>query len=575
MPAYQLQELQQNTEELLAQLEAEIRECTEVRSCYVNKIEKFMAANGIWKLKDLDYYWREAFEEFLKAEVKPASYSTYLKAFDRLKQHTIHTGVRLAGKRKYRRPAFENQLLFLPYHPDPEIAHKFDLTVKKKDLVWDFSVPAPEQMKRQIFQTLHYIIENVNDGKQRRRKLGQLKKFCAFCVVNSIQDIELLEMDQLEAYKASIQQEPEPKRVFNIVDYVRQILFLEADGIRWDANVWYLKRFHLTDDRLNPANPIEKISFLEVTSQRNRNLLKQYMKYAIGLTDLSLRSICTEFWRIRRFLAEMEPETDICQITAQQIEQNLLKFEKEGQTAAYYNDVVMALVHFFQFLKTRSYIQKMPFQPEYFLKKEICQHNDRSVPEEAELLILQNLYRFPEEIRLMYLHLWALGLRISEVCTLKGDAYYIREQDAWIQIYQIKMKTWKKIPIPEALYRLMQIYLKRHGISPDGYVFPNRRGGAYCAGTFRKKMLECCESFGIQECGYLFRSHDFRHGVATRFYDSKVPLQSVREYLGHEYEEMTLQYVDYMPQKIDQANEEFFSRPGRSLAACLGKEVKR
>ena len=574
MPAYQLQEVQQNMEELLAQLEAEIRECAEVGSSYANKVKKFMAANGIWHLKELDYYWREAFEEFLKTEVKSVSCSAYLKAFDRLKQHTIHTGVRLAGKRKYRRPAFENQLLFLPYHPDPEIAQKFDFATKK-NLVWDFSIPAPEQMKRQIFQTLHYIIENVNDGKQRRRKLGQLKKFYAFCAENGVQDIELLEMDQLEAYKASIQQEQDPQRDFSIVDYVRQALFLEADGIRWDANVWYMKRFHLTDDRLNPANPIEKISFLEVTSRQNRNLLKQYMKYAIGLTNLSLRSICTEFWRIRRFLAEMQLEADICQVTAQQIEQELLKYDREGQTAAYYNDIIMALAHFFQFLKVRSYIQEMPFQPEYFLKKEVCQHNNRSVPEEAELLILRNLYRFPEEIRLMYLHLWALGLRISEVCTLKGDAYYIREEDPWIQIYQIKMKTWKKIPIPEALYHLMQAYLKRHRISPEGYVFSNRRGGAYRSATFRKKMLECCESFGIQECGYLFRSHDFRHGVATRFYNSRVSLQSVREYLGHEYEEMTLQYVDYMPRKLDQASEDFFSGPGGSLAACLGKEVKR
>lgn len=60
----------------------------------------------------------------------------------------------------------------------------------------------------------------------------------------------------------------------------------------------------------------------------------------------------------------------------------------------------------------------------------------------------------------MYLHLWSIGLRISEVCTLKGDAYYIQGRDAWIQVYQIKMKSYKRIPIPDALYKLMKEYLK-------------------------------------------------------------------------------------------------------------------
>lgn len=577
MPAYQLQKLQQNTEELLAGLEAEIRECSEVRKTCANKVKKFMTVNEIWHLVELDYSWREAFEEFLKTEVKPASYRSYLEAFDRLKQHTLYEGVRLIGQRKYKRPAFENQILFLLYHPDPKIARKFELATKKKDLVWDFSISAPERMKRQIFQILHRVIEEEQDQKQCRAKLVYLRIFYNYCVEAGIQDIEQMETEQIETFKKILQKENAYRKASSIVDYARECLFMETDRIHWEANVWYMGRFHLEAERLNPAKPVRSISFLEITNLGNRNMLKKYMRYTIGLTTLALSDICQEFYLVRKFLVRLPPDLDICWINRQQMEQSLWLLEKELQThtAAYYNDIVMALVHFFQFLKVQSYIQEIPFQPGYFLKKEIFRHNDRSVPKDAEFLLLRNLYRFPEEIRLMYLHLWALGLRISEVCTLKGNAYYIRGKDAWIQIYQIKMKTWKKIPIPEALYQLMQIYMKRHGIGPDSYVFSNRKGEAYKTGTFRKKMLECCEKCGIQECGYLFRSHDFRHGVATRFYDSKVSLQSVREYLGHEYEEMTLQYVDYMPKKIDQANEEFFSRLGRSLAACLGKEVKQ
>lgn len=74
---------------------------------------------------------------------------------------------------------------------------------------------------------------------------------------------------------------------------------------------------------------------------------------------------------------------------------------------------------------------------------------------------------------------------------------------------------------------------------------------------------------------YLFRSHDYRHTVATFFYDNGASLQSVRDYLGHNYEEMTEQYLDYGPRRIARANDEFFEEPGNRLAAHLEKKGGR
>ena len=223
---------------------------------------------------------------------------------------------------------------------------------------------------------------------------------------------------------------------------------------------------------------------------------------------------------------------------------------------------------FFNFLIARGYIEKTPFCEDYYLKKVVPGHNDRCVEAETWAEILRKLPSFPEDIRLMYLHLWGIGLRISEVCTLKGDAYYIQGKDAWVQVYQVKMRSYKRIPIPYALYRLMMVYLKRHRIRPDEYVFQSSQGEAYRSATFRLKMQECCEKNGIKGGEYIFRSHDYRHGIATLFYDSGVSLQGVRDYLGHVYEEMTQQYVDYIPKKIEKESEKYFREHG-SLAAGL------
>lgn len=87
-------------------------------------------------------------------------------------------------------------------------------------------------------------------------------------------------------------------------------------------------------------------------------------------------------------------------------------------------------------------------------------------------------------------------------------------------------------------------------------------------------MKKFCSDNAVEEGEYLFQSHDYRHTVATFFYDSGVSLQSIRDYLGHDCEEMTEQYIDYMPRKIAAANTEFFGKPGNSLASCLKKGGK-
>ena len=78
----------------------------------------------------------------------------------------------------------------------------------------------------------------------------------------------------------------------------------------------------------------------------------------------------------------------------------------------------------------------------------------------------------------------------------------------------------------------------------------------------------------IQNGEYLFKSHDYRHTVATNLYDHGVSRQGIRDYLGHNYEEMTMQYIDYMPKKIARRNEEYFSDEKNSLLSYVQKGEK-
>ena len=181
--------------------------------------------------------------------------------------------------------------------------------------------------------------------------------------------------------------------------------------------------------------------------------------------------------------------------------------------------------------------------------------------------ILKKLKFFPEVQRLIFLNLWATGLRISEVCTLKGGAYYWDGEDAWLKVYQIKMKAEKMIPISLVLYEIMKIYIKKYRIKANEFLFKAQDGGAYRVGTFVKGFRASCKKYGIYNSGDTFKTHDYRHTLASGFYDDGVSIQTIRDYLGHNHENMTRQYIDYMPKKIEQANIDYFNQADNALAA--------
>ena len=564
-------EKQQDASILQARLQ---KETSEVKNPYKGKVIEFMVSEDMETIADLDYPARVRFEKWLPDHTDSAAYRHYLVSFDRIKQYSVSKEIHIAADGKPVRPNYENTILFLLYHPNPDIRAMFRKATKKHELAWDFTRAVPEKLKRQIFDILHYALENDTAFETRRKHLLGLRELYDFCADEKIDDIEQMELAQEQQFKGLDSERLKPYNRVGIISFCRKALFMQTEKINWNAHVWYMERFQIHPERLDAASPVSSISFTEVTHKKNRELLKKYIRYGLGITNLSVSVIRGEHSAIRNFLNDIcqDENEDVCSVTPAQMDDYFKKQRQRSVQAETYNKNVMCIQHFFNFLKVRQYIERIPFDAECCLKKIIPRHLDRSVAQEAADEILEKLCCFPETIRIMYLHLWGVGLRISEVCTLKGNAYYIQGKDAWIQVYQIKMRTYKRIPIPDALYKLMKVYLKKHGVKADDYVFQNAKGGAYCKSTFRYNMLKYCELNNIQNGGYVFKSHDYRHPIATYFYDTGVPLQSIRDYLGHDYEEMTEQYIDYMPKKIEKASEEYFSR--HSLAACMKRGEK-
>lgn len=560
-------------EKEFGELLEEIREYDVPEPKFKGNIQNFLIRQKIHHIREVDYLMRERYEEELR---KTRNYSItlrYLNVFDHLKQLDIQKEMGNFASRARNRIKFKNQIIFLPYLPDQELAKEFDYTQDKNELVWDFTKVAPEQLKRQVFELLNYILENLyrDDPKERRiRYLLPLRWLYDFCTAEAIPDLECMEQCHIQKFERIVEKKVvNVKNAMQIVDNCRKILFVTAKDIHWHANVWYMERFHLSESRLNPSNPVMRLTFIDVKNKRNRKLLQEYAQYHIGIGGLTIANIRQQLYEIKRLLQFFDAEEFICSVDSKLLDGYFKRLDEVETKEDTFNKRIVHIYKFYVFLKINGYIKEIPFELGYYWKKTFPVHHDRTVEEQVYNEILYNLNHFHLEARFIFLHLWCTGLRISEVCTLKGDAYTWDGEDAWLKIYQIKMKAEKMIPIPFILYVMMQSYIRKKNIRPGEYIFKSQDGGAYRVGTFVKYFKEKCQSLGIENSEYAFRTHDYRHTLATQLFEDHVSLQTIRDYLGHYSEEMTKQYVDYMPKKVIEANKELYNKPENSMATMI------
>lgn len=167
MPTAALRQItaKQDNQALRARLEAE---AARVQISYKASVIDFMVMEGIQDFSELDYATRKSFEAYLEGQSGMKHIRHHLLAFDKLKQHALSQEFHILEDGKVARPRYENGILYLPYHPDPKVSAMFRNSTRKNEHVWDFSRNAPERMKRQVFDILHYELENSTSPEGRR-----------------------------------------------------------------------------------------------------------------------------------------------------------------------------------------------------------------------------------------------------------------------------------------------------------------------------------------------------------------------------------------------------------------------
>lgn len=324
--------------------------------------------------------------------------------------------------------------------------------------------------------------------------------------------------------------------------------------------LYWVKSGKHTEHNTQTSNKTCNMYLINIYEKENRWYLQLYAKYLVGISDLSLSNIRNIISFISQFLKYLDGQTKkVTELEIQDIADYVSILDVSDIKYSTFNRYITHIHTFLQFLKMKN-IEVLKFYPERFLKKGFPEHNERSVPEKTIAHLIKELPAFPEHLQLMYLILFCTGIRKSEVCTIKSGAFYSQGNENWMRIYQSKMRREKVIPVPSLLVGLVNDYEKKYGIKNGEYLFKNKKGGAFNGQTFSNQMIRECKARGIACGDYIFRAHDYRHNLATSMYGNGVSIQGVRDYLGHSSENMTKQYIDFMPERIVSAEDKYFSR---------------
>ena len=89
---------------------------------------------------------------------------------------------------------------------------------------------------------------------------------------------------------------------------------------------------------------------------------------------------------------------------------------------------------------------------------------------------LQKISLLPKPFGLLFFNLIELGLRVGEVCTIKGNSFYMDVDGPKLKVYSNKTKTERCIPIPYDLYDVMTKHISKYNIGPHDYIFSDSNG---------------------------------------------------------------------------------------------------
>ena len=328
---------------------------------------------------------------------------------------------------------------------------------------------------------------------------------------------------------------------------------------------WMLADFNLSADR-DYNQRFKSISFHQIKDERNKILVKRYIKYCLTNTGVSVATIRGRMTSLTSLNLINRPFEEWDDSDAAEFAAKLCERYPRRATAA---DRMATLFMFTDFLLLHDYISYNPVKKYKSLASfGAFKHCSTSTDSNVIAMIFNHLDKLRDErILLCFLLIFCTGMRSSEACSIGVDCTEKTDKGYFVKYYSMKMKKVTFNIIPESLYARLEAYKKTRIGEKFLFVVQNPYTPMH-PGFFGDKMNEFITENGIRNpdgSPYTFNAHSFRHTMAVRMREKNIPLQVIQEQLHHTSPDMTLAYVEYIDRTRVKKMEGFIDSNG-SLA---------
>lgn len=450
---------------------------------------------------------------------------------------------------------YKNDVLDIQEYPDEIIKlyydkqnpyanlHKtiIDLTSIKEPLktqLKDYHELFLQHYKNDFYKEYLEEKKTVNDNKTLKTFRHNYNIFNNFIEILKTKNIE-------DIYDISILNDIEETYKTLVIKIKNTLDIYYDENIGFEKDVWILNsEFTLADERINKSSGNDKspIDFRNIVNEENRQIIKQYIKYLITLTNYNISTISTKLYVCSIFLNDILKNKDLLKTNRNDIEK-FIAFVSTKYIR--WNDYVCELKMLFEWLSINNLIEQI-----YIYNNDFnCAHKQKfsAIDDYVINQIFNNLDKIEEKFRLMFLLNYSTGLRISELCILKKDLLYKEQEHYYIKFYSQKMKKEVTNEICKTLYLMLDQYIKTLANNGTEYLFTSTTKEPILSSTVSTHLNNDFIKLGIKDSKgniYRYRSHDYRHTIATKMVELDIPIQIIQKVLHHESPEMTLAYAE-------------------------------
>ena len=259
-----------------------------------------------------------------------------------------------------------------------------------------------------------------------------------------------------------------------------------------------------------------------------------YLRLELSLSDNSIDAYSHDIELLMQYLDSINHSKLLKDISQENIESFLAYLYDLGLSANSQARILSGIKKFYTYLIQEKIIEENPTQ--LISSPSIGRHIPDILSYEEITSMIENIdlsQKFGHRNKAILETMYACGLRVSEVTTLKISNIYIK--DEFIRVFG-KGDKERLIPISQSTIKTLYLYIdgerKFQNINPKhtDTLFINRRGSGLSRQMIFLIIKDLAEKAGIKKN---IGPHTIRHSFATHLLEGGADLRAVQQMLGH------------------------------------------